>query len=63
MYVPELARVPDAFIHQPWTMPPLEQQAAGVILGKDYPLPLVDHAQARLRTLAIYKAAGGREDA
>jgi deoxyribodipyrimidine photo-lyase len=58
MYVPELAQVPDAFIHQPWTMTPLEQQAAGVTIGKDYPSPVVDHAQARKRTLEIYKSVG-----
>jgi deoxyribodipyrimidine photo-lyase len=61
MYVPELARVPDTFIHQPWTMSPLEQQAAGVAMGRDYPRPIVDHAQARQRALELYKAAGGRE--
>jgi len=55
MYVPELAAVPDRHIHAPWQMGPIEQQAAGVRIGGDYPAPLVDHAQARARALALYK--------
>jgi deoxyribodipyrimidine photo-lyase len=37
-------------------MPPLEQQAAGCIVGRDYPAPVVDHAVQRERALALYKA-------
>jgi deoxyribodipyrimidine photo-lyase len=59
--VPELASVPDAFIHAPWTMSPVEQRASGVLIGKDYPAPIVDHAEARLATLQRYKAAQARE--
>lgn len=44
-FVPELADVPDRFIHAPWRMP---SPPAG------YPAPVVDHAQARERTLARY---------
>ena len=53
-YLPELAGVPDKFIHAPWTMGPIEQQAAGCVIGRDYPTPVVDHAVARARTLARY---------
>ena len=61
-YVPELAAVPDKWIHAPWRMPPLEQAAAGTIIGRDYPAPLVAHDAARQLTLARYavvKKAGG----
>ncbi len=54
-YLPELAKVDDKFIHAPWTMPPLEQQACGVHLGRHYPLPVVDHAVQREKALALYK--------
>lgn len=54
-YVPELGKVPSDSVHAPWTMNRQEQIACGVIVGKDYPLPMVDHAQAREKTLALYK--------
>jgi len=53
-YVPALARLPDAAIHAPWKAKPMELEAAGVVLGRDYPLPVVDHAEARERTLQRY---------
>jgi deoxyribodipyrimidine photo-lyase len=53
-YVPELAAVPDEFIHAPWRMSPAEQSACGVVVGLRTPAPLVDHAEARQRTLARY---------
>ncbi len=55
-YLPELAKVPDRWIHAPWTLPPLEQAAAGFVPGRDYPAPVVDHAVQRERALALYKA-------
>ena len=60
-YLPELARVPDRHIHAPWRMSPAEQAAAGFVLGRDYPAPLVDHAAARRRTLERYRSV--RSDA
>ncbi|WP_319241655.1 deoxyribodipyrimidine photo-lyase [uncultured Propionivibrio sp.] len=53
-FVPELAAVPDRFIHAPWTLGDLALAAHGVRLGVDYPRPCVDHAEARRRTLARY---------
>jgi deoxyribodipyrimidine photo-lyase len=53
-YLPQLARLPDALIHAPWLAKPLELAAAGVELGRDYPLPIVDHAAAREKTLQRY---------
>lgn len=53
-YVPELAKCPDKYLHAPWKMGRLEQEALGLVIGKDYPGPIVDHASARDETLARY---------
>ncbi len=58
-YVPELAGCDKRTIHAPWTMVPEQQCAAGVIIGRDYPAPVVEHAAARLRTLELFKAVKG----
>jgi deoxyribodipyrimidine photo-lyase len=52
--LPALARVPDRYVHEPWNMPPLVAEAAGCVAGRDYPLPIVDHATARTRALVAY---------
>jgi deoxyribodipyrimidine photo-lyase len=59
-YVPELARVPDRHIHSPWTMRPVDQEAAGCVIGRDYPAPVVDHDAARRITLERYRRAAGK---
>ncbi len=53
-YLPQLAGLSAVDIHAPWEAKPLALQAAGVNLGKDYPLPVVNHAEARETTLARY---------
>ena len=53
-FVPELAELPDAFIHKPWTAPPLVLQGAGIALGKSYPSPIVNHPAARTRALEAF---------
>ena len=53
-YLPQLAALDGADIHAPWEAKPLALQAAGITLGKDYPLPVVNHAEAREKTLARY---------
>ena len=55
-YLPQLARLSDTEIHAPWTAAPIELEAAGVVLGRDYPQPLVDHETARQKTLGRYSA-------
>jgi deoxyribodipyrimidine photo-lyase len=54
-WVPELAAVPDQYIHEPWKIPPDVQSQFGCVIGQDYPAPMVDHAAARQRALAAYQ--------
>ena len=56
-YVPELANCNDKEIHAPWLIPPLRQQSINMVIGKDYPAPVVDHASQRVLALALYKSA------
>ena len=58
-YLPQLAKLPDTLIHAPWLARPLDLQAAGVTLGRDYPPPIVDHDEARQRTLARFSVVKG----
>jgi deoxyribodipyrimidine photo-lyase len=53
-YLPHLSALADKAIHAPWLAKPIELAQAGVVLGENYPQPVVDHAQARARTLARY---------
>ncbi|WP_454752359.1 cryptochrome/photolyase family protein [Cupriavidus necator] len=65
-YLPQLAALPDKYLHAPWTAPEDVLAAAGVRLGDNYPRPLVQHDVARIQTLARYgvvKEAGKREAA
>jgi deoxyribodipyrimidine photo-lyase len=58
-WCPELARVPDDKLPEPWTMTDDEQEAAGCRIGRDYPEPVVDHAAARRRAIERYRAPAG----
>ncbi|HEX3139137.1 MAG TPA: deoxyribodipyrimidine photo-lyase [Rhizobacter sp.] len=53
-YVPQLARLSDQAIHAPWLARPIELAEAGVVLGENYPRPLVMHDEAREKTLQRY---------
>jgi deoxyribodipyrimidine photo-lyase len=53
-YLPQLAKVPDNFLHEPWMLGPLTQQAAGCVIGRDYPAPIVVHAEQREKALALF---------
>jgi len=46
-WVPELAKVPDRWVHRPWDAP---------APPRSYPAPVVDHAEQRDRALAMYRA-------
>lgn len=56
-FVTELAALPAKYIHAPWEAPKDVLQQAGVTLGKTYPMPILDHAEARRRALDHYAEA------
>lgn len=51
-WIPELAGVPNKHIHQPETMSAEEQAQAGCVIGRDYPTPIVNHAEAAAKAKA-----------
>ena len=55
-YVPEIANCSDEEIHKPWQMSPIRQQLSGVIIGTNYPAPIIDHAVQRTLALNLYKS-------
>lgn len=58
-WVPELAGLPDRWVHQPWNAPGDVLARAGVELGRTYPRPIVDHAEARVRALGALRGLRG----
>ena len=58
-YVPEVAGLSGKAIHAPWLVKADELKRAKVLLGENYPLPIVDHTVARTRTLARFAAVTG----
>ncbi len=65
--LPALARVPARYLAEPHTMPLSVQREAGCIIGKDYPLPVVDHAtayrEARERFASVRRRTDARAEA
>jgi deoxyribodipyrimidine photo-lyase len=55
-YVPELAMLSDRWIHSPWEATRAELEAAGIMPGETYPLPVVEHGKARDRALTAYQS-------
>jgi deoxyribodipyrimidine photo-lyase len=55
-YVPELAALPDKYLHAPWDASEKILRGAKVTLGHTYPVPVVDLAESRERALAAFRS-------
>jgi deoxyribodipyrimidine photo-lyase len=55
-WVPELARLPAAWRHEPWNLPETLRVQLRFAPGRDYPRPVVDYAASRTAALAAYRA-------
>ena len=58
-WCPELRDVPLERLAEPWTMSRDEQEAAGCVIGRHYPAPIVDHKRERERAMERYRAIAG----
>lgn len=54
-FLPELSEIPADKIHDPGALTPEEQDQYNVILGQDYPFPIVSHKERRKKAIAIYE--------
>jgi len=54
-WVPEIAKLPDEWLHKPWQAPAPVLAAAGVELGRNYPRPLVSLSISREVALEAYQ--------
>ena len=55
-WVPEIQNMPNEFLYKPWELEKKYQEQIKVIIGKDYPLPIVEHAAARDAALSAFKS-------
>jgi deoxyribodipyrimidine photo-lyase len=53
-WLPEIASLPDRWIHEPWAAPEAVLQRAGVQLSVTYPRPIEDVGESRKRALRVY---------
>lgn len=53
-YLPQLRKLPNSALHEPWNAKPIDLESACVTIGLDYPYPVVNHAEAREKTLLRY---------
>ncbi len=60
-FVPELADLPTKYLHEPWKIPEKEQEHLGVVIGRDYPAPIVEHKLESRRAKTYYKKSSEKK--
>ena len=58
-YIPELALLPSKYLFSPWETPKDILKESDIILGKDYPNPIVDIKLSREKALNLFKNISG----
>jgi deoxyribodipyrimidine photo-lyase len=55
-YIPEISELPNKYLFNPWEAPQEELDRAGVVIGKDYPKPIIDLKLSRQNALEAFKS-------
>ena len=55
-WVPELEKFPKEYLHKPWELEKKYQEEINIIIGKDYPSPIVNHEFARKSALDAFQS-------
>lgn len=56
-WLPQFKDVPKKYIYEPWEMPPAMQEKHGIIIGKDYPYPIIEHKSMSKANMGRMKEA------
>jgi deoxyribodipyrimidine photo-lyase len=56
-YLPELKELPNKYLFKPWEAPPEILKKAHITLGENYPLPIVEIKESRIKALEAYGIA------
>ena len=55
-FVPELKNIPEKYLFNPWEAPDQLLKDAGIILGQNYPKPIIDLKESRHKALASFSS-------
>ena len=55
-WVPELKNIPNEFLYKPWELEKKYQEQLRIVIGKDYPEPIVEHSKARNLALEAFQS-------
>ena len=55
-WVPELKNFPKEYLHKPWELDKKYQDQINIVIGRDYPSPIVNHESARNSALEAFQS-------